>query len=353
MSAPGKEYLLHDFPDRAIRRLLEDPRNLREIIADLFPDLAERFDFDHVENVRRDFLLEDWRGRESDLFFRLPFHDEGGDQPTLVCLLVEHQSRPDALMPLRILVYAVLYWEREWKEWQDDRDRSELLRLTPVIPIVFHTGERPWGTNRELAELMDWPVLLRPFAPHWPIQFWDLAERSARELLEATGAWLRALAVVRAEREGMDSFAEVDAEVLQKLESLASREQIRWHDLMEFVLSWAFQRRPKHEAEKLKKIAADSQTDRRRKKELRVMATALGQTWEEWAIEQRAEGKAEGKAEGELRAARDILRNVLEERFGKLPRAVLRKITNATDVERLKACVREAVRAKSLDDLDL
>jgi hypothetical protein len=212
VSALGKEYLLHDFPDRAIRRLLEDARNLREIVADLLPHLADRFDFEHVENVRRDFLLEDWRGRESDLFFRVPFHDEGGDQPTLVCLLIEHQSRPDALMPLRILVYAVLYWEREWKAWQDDREHSEPLRLTPVIPIVFHTGDRPWGTSREIAELMDWPVLLQPFAPHWPIQFWDLADHSARELLEATGAWLRALAVVRAEREETDRFAEIYAE---------------------------------------------------------------------------------------------------------------------------------------------
>lgn len=349
MSAPGKEYLLHDFPDRAIRRLLEDPRNLREIVADLLPDLADRFDFDHIENVRRDFLLEDWRGRESDLFFRLPFHDEGGDQPTLVCLLVEHQSRPDVLMPLRILVYAVLYWEREWKTWQDDRNRSNPLRLTPVIPIVFHTGDRPWGTSRELAELMDWPVLLRPFAPHWPIQFWDLAERSVRELLEATGDWLRALAVVRAEHEGTDTFAGVYSEVIQKLETLASREEIRWHDLMEFVLSWAFRRRPQDEADNLKRIAADSQRDRQRKKEIRTMATALGQTWEELFVEQRALGKVEG----ELQAYRDILRSMLEDRFGKLPRPVLRKITNATDVERLRACVREALRVKSLDDLDL
>lgn len=63
MSEPRKQYLLHDFPDRAIRRLLEDPRNLREVIVDLLPDLADRFDFEHVEQVRRDFLLEDWRGR--------------------------------------------------------------------------------------------------------------------------------------------------------------------------------------------------------------------------------------------------------------------------------------------------
>jgi hypothetical protein len=37
----------------------------------------------------------------------------GGQPPVLVCVLVEHRSGPDARMPLRALVYAVLYWERE------------------------------------------------------------------------------------------------------------------------------------------------------------------------------------------------------------------------------------------------
>jgi hypothetical protein len=54
---------LHDFPDRAIRRLLEDPHNLRELIADLLPDAVARFDFEHVEPVDRTFLLDDWRRR--------------------------------------------------------------------------------------------------------------------------------------------------------------------------------------------------------------------------------------------------------------------------------------------------
>jgi hypothetical protein len=51
--------------------------------------------------------------RESDLFFRLPFlPDAEGDQepPALVCLLLEHQSQPERWMPLRVLLYAVLYW---------------------------------------------------------------------------------------------------------------------------------------------------------------------------------------------------------------------------------------------------
>ena len=51
------------------------------------------------------------RRREADLFFRIPFASGDAERPALVCVLVEHQSGPDARMPLRTLLYAVLYWE--------------------------------------------------------------------------------------------------------------------------------------------------------------------------------------------------------------------------------------------------
>jgi hypothetical protein len=352
-----EEYLLHDFPDRAIRRLLENPRNLREVVADLLPDLADRFDFAHVEPVRRDFLLEDWRRRESDLFFRLPFRTDVGELPSLVCVLIEHQSAPDPVMPLRILTYAVLYWDREWKSWNDAHKQGQPLRLTPVIPIVFHTGSRRWETNRDFTGLMACPDPLRQFVPHWPILFWDLAERSVKQLLDSTGDWLRALAVVRAEREEKGTFATIYGEVLAKLELLAARENVRWHDLMEFVLSWAFRRRPKDETEELKTIAAASHKDRQRKKEIRVMSTALGQTWEQWALEvaerRRAEGKAEGKVEGEIEARREDLLFLLKEKFGKLPASAVRKINTTSDSELLKAWIRQVVHIDSLDELGI
>ena len=106
---------------------------------------------------------------------------------------------------------------------------------------------------------------------------------------------------------------------------------------------------PVHEAlERLKDLSADEETRRLafvRERALRDERSELRGA--------REEGKAEGKAEGELQASRDILRNVLEDRFGKLPRRVLQKIAKANDAERLKASIRDALRAKSLDDLDL
>ena len=135
---PSLDDPLHDFPDRAIRSGLEDRRNLRDLIAEVLPDLVDRFDFERVEPVPITFLLDDWRERESDMLFRLPFRAGEELPPALVCLLIEHQSKADPWMPLRILVYAALYWEREWKAWEAQRPRPAGFRLSPVVPIVVH-----------------------------------------------------------------------------------------------------------------------------------------------------------------------------------------------------------------------
>src|SRR5437762_1560441 len=106
---------LRDFPDHALRRLLENPVNLRELVAAARPDLVDRLDFTRAQYEPREFLMEDWRKRECDLFVRVPFRTGQGQGELLICILVEHQSSPDPRMPLRTLVYSVNYWEREWK----------------------------------------------------------------------------------------------------------------------------------------------------------------------------------------------------------------------------------------------
>jgi hypothetical protein len=64
--------------------------------------------------------------------------------------------------------------------------------------VVFHTGQRPWNTNRALADLLA-AGECQAWAPQWPARFCDLAERQPETLLQAADAWWQAMAVVRAE----------------------------------------------------------------------------------------------------------------------------------------------------------
>ncbi|MBV9124246.1 MAG: Rpn family recombination-promoting nuclease/putative transposase [Planctomycetes bacterium] len=352
--AKFEEPPLHDFPDRAIRKLLENPQNLRDLLVAIVPDLAAHLDFEHLEPVDRSFLLEDWRGRESDLLFRIPYQTPEEAKPVVVCVLLEHQSAPDPRMPLRILVYAVLYWEREWKAWEDKHPPGEPLRLSPVLPVVFHTGPGPWKTNRELAELIAGPESLRALAPRWQPLFWDLAEQSPEALLNAAGEWLKALAVIRVEQEDSATFLPVLAEVLRRLEPLSGREKIRWHDLMWFILSWAFRRRPRQERDQLLATARASQMDLERQKEIQTMSQSIGMTWEqELLAEGKAEGKAQGLAEGALRTCKDNLKALLEARFGTLSETMVQRIEAATDLERLKAGIPQVLRMVAPEELQL
>src|SRR5688572_23265932 len=114
--------LPHDFPDRVVRDALVHPRNLRALLRALAPVVADRLAYERLEVVRPPYLLDDWRKRECDVLIRLPFTDAAGRE-LLVCILIEHQSTADPAMPLRLLLYAVLYWEQEWRAWEERHPR--------------------------------------------------------------------------------------------------------------------------------------------------------------------------------------------------------------------------------------
>lgn len=72
----------------------------------------------------------------------------------------------------------------------------------------------------------------------------------------------------------------------------------------------------------------------------------MGQTIAEWY-------DGEGKKKGQLRALRDSLRILLEERFHTLPEALRQRIEATADVTKLQSCLRQAVHIRSPEELQL
>ena len=66
--------LLPDFPDRAIRWQLQQLGNLRDLLGAVVPALAPRLDCDQAQLEPPVFPLDDWRYRESDLLFLIPYY---------------------------------------------------------------------------------------------------------------------------------------------------------------------------------------------------------------------------------------------------------------------------------------
>src|SRR5437879_6058862 len=158
---------IRDHVDRMIREALKQPDNLRDFLEYAVPDLAAGFDFTRARLIEREFPLDDWRRRESDLPFEIPYRLAGREVWALVCVLLEHQSDTDPLMPLRLLFFASVYWDQQWRAWEAAPSPKPPFRLNPVLPVVVYTGATPWGSNRTLADLLGEPQAFHAYAPVW------------------------------------------------------------------------------------------------------------------------------------------------------------------------------------------
>jgi hypothetical protein len=327
-----------DLPDRVIRQSLRHPANLRAFLRQAVPQLADGFDCDRARFLDRAFPLDDWRHRESDLPFEIPYRQGDEEQLALVFVLIEHQSDTDPLMPLRLLCFAVLYWERQWREWEQTPRPRPTLRLNPVLPLVLYTGATPWGSNRTLLDLVSEPKAFHAFAPTWQPIFWNLADTTPEVLLASGQEWLQMMAVLRAEKNDEANFERVYAEAIRFLSAMPEAEQVRWYDFMRILLTWAMYRRPRSEREKLFAIASAGQVTAKRQEEIQTMEM----TGAEALI-----------LEGRVQAAQELLREMLEDRFGSLPPEVIRRIIAELDVNRLKAAARHVPKLAKLDDFQL
>jgi hypothetical protein len=87
-----------------------------------------------------DGLLAD---RTTDLLFSVA----GAQGPTLLYLLLEHQSTPDAQMPLRMVEYIVRIWSKYTREHAGPR-------VPAVVPIVLSQAPRGWTAPASVADCL-------------------------------------------------------------------------------------------------------------------------------------------------------------------------------------------------------
>jgi hypothetical protein len=267
------------------------------------------------------------------------------------CILIEDQSSADPALPLRLLLYAVLHWEREWQLWERQHPRGQPLRLTPILPVVFHTGQRPWNTNRALADLLA-AGECQAWAPQWPARFCDLAERQPETLLQSADAWWQAMAVVRAEWADEAEFTRVLGEALRHLEPQAQNDRVGWQQLIKTMLYWGLFRRPQAEHAHILASVRGCMANAELQREVETMAGQMHQTWEQELL---ARGQLAGQRQGEERgrlACRKALRQWLEQRFAPLPEDLIQRI-EAADLAALEAALVRVATIQNLNELGL
>jgi len=96
--------------------------------------------------------------------------------PALLYCLFEHQSTPDAWMPLRLLRYILGIWDQYRKQ------NPTAKKLPPVLPLVLFQGGATWAADLSLSGLIEIPDGLAPYQPDFRHLLVDLDHINAGEL---------------------------------------------------------------------------------------------------------------------------------------------------------------------------
>jgi hypothetical protein len=367
MAAPSGPRDVHD---RLIKRVYGRKQAFAVGLRRALPrPLLDRLDLRTLRRHSTEITDERLRGRISDLCFTAKLVD--GRRRHTVYFPLEHCSTFAGLLPLRAVSCATELWH----EHLGDDPRATMLPL--VVPIVL-TQPRAWSTPTQLSAILDVPPDLHEVFPA-PVEakvYADdlsgsvlddpVADRFTLARLELARAFLYAHHVPASlTKERLAALAPLFDVLLEQREPLAS------HDvraLLTYVLRTfpegspvramvgrALRGRPKAMFVSI----ADSLVEKGRKagfsKGRKVGLTegrkvGLSEGRKVGLTEGRKVGLTEGRKAGLSEGLARAVIEVLERRFGSVPRAARKRVSASRDARRLLRWLDRAVAASSVEE---
>jgi predicted transposase/invertase (TIGR01784 family) len=313
--------------DRFFRYVFADPAHAAGELRTALPTvLSTQLEWSSLRLLPTNLVDPELAERRADLVFSASL----AGREMLVVVLLEHQSRPEAFMPLRLLDYQVGLWHDYRREHPNAR------RLPPIVPVVVYHGEGGWGHPVAFEDLLDLEgdLLdeLRPHVPCFSFVLDDLSVARDDELRTRAMSALGRVALFCLKRSRGGDLAD---------------ELARWRDLLAEIV--AAPNGVAALAAVLSYLLEASATPPAR---LRALTRSLGPRAEEaymltGAQMLREEGRREGRAEGEAKGEAQAILMVLEARGLAVTDAQRTRILGCTDLERLERWVRRAVTVKT------
>jgi predicted transposase YdaD len=314
------EESLHQPHDKLVKATFSDLQNARAFFeGHLEPELVRHIDWASLRLESGSFVDAELSASASDLLYSVGI----SGQRTYLYILFEHQSGDDPWMALRVLAYMV----RIWRGHVQKPDAGE--KLPPILPLVLAQDTKPWKSPTRFGELVVAPEgLAERMREHTPDFAFGLIElfRMPFEKILGTPAGILTLRALKAERESMLLDDSVwDEALLVQLPAEA----------LECLLRYIFDReidKPQFRR-KLKEI-----TDPKLNKNVMSLADQL-----------RQEGREEGREAGMILTKQQAVIEALEVRFERVPEGLKDAITEVTDLVKLTALLRAAIRCVDLE----
>jgi len=133
--------------DELFRSALSHPQTAREFLDTHLPDsLKSILDLNQIKIENDSFIEETLKESICDVLFSVTSRDN--KQGFIYCL-IEHQSKPQRFMALRMMKYMISICEKFLK----DNPKSKYLPL--IYPIVFYSGKSSYNVATKLSDLYE------------------------------------------------------------------------------------------------------------------------------------------------------------------------------------------------------
>ena len=135
------EYEINHPHDKAVRLMLANSQEAANLI-NLALKKEDLIKSSQIEQYKSSFVTKDYKNRESDIVYKDNINKG-------IYYLIEHQSKQDKMMPMRIAEYSI----EIIKEALDFAKRNKKYEIPRVIAIVLYTGESKWQVSQTLEEI--------------------------------------------------------------------------------------------------------------------------------------------------------------------------------------------------------
>jgi hypothetical protein len=335
------EELVRQFPDRALRWVLELPENVRGLLRLAELPFVDDLEFTRMRRLKLSTIHDNLREEIPDVLHELPLRLPP-DRTLGVCILAEHSSTRMRTARTRLLRGMANAWWEEERQW-DQRNVPEGQRIPRlIIGGLLYTGEAPWREPPQLAELLELPEPIAEYAVSFKMFFVDPAQlpEEMLDLPDEPFAWLMKL--FRAARAPTETFLTTFREVLLRLSRLPGEAGVLQRRLAWVADLMAHHRRPAAEREQVSVIINEVVPQFLPKEEVHIVSETIADYYVQ-------AGRQEGRQEGQ----RDLFLKLLQRRFGTIPPHVSKRVQSIQDPDRLSELSFRLLDAKRLEDLGL
>jgi len=315
--------------DRLVRRTFARPATAGVLLRRVLPPAFQSvLDLSRIRVSSTSYVDPRLSTRESDLLYTIGL--SGSSRSVTVFAALEHQSSPDAMLPLRMLWTLSWLWERTVAS-----SAAPHARIPMALPIAIVQCPSTWNGPNRLSEMFDLPETLRGRLRS-PIELELWVDDLRQTVLDDPVAEYDVRALVEVTRALLLGYHEPETLTVERVHALAPLFRAVLERSREDAMAlWAYIVRVFEQGSPVDTILLATLDQ-----ENRGMCAAMRDTW-----------LAEGRAEGVTRGLAIALLQVLEHRGLSSSETVRQRVLATRDESTLQRWFQRALTVPSIDQV--